>query len=103
MQRATARAWKPGQTAATELWFVDFTFFSTPSFVFYFEGGTPHRVLLGKGTEPLCIQNSDPFSCHLNKDRGEGRGGRDDLRKEGSKHANRKEIFNPERRREPVQ
>lgn len=78
-----------------------FYIFLNPSFVFYFEGGAPHRVLLGKGTEPLCIQNSDPFSCHLNEDRGEGRGGRDDLRKEGSKHANRKEIFNPETAERP--
>lgn len=38
---------------------------------------------LGRAQSLFAFRTATPFSCHLNKDRGEGRGGRDDLRKGG--------------------
>lgn len=41
----------------------------------YVEEVASYSGLVGKGMKLICIQNSDPFYCHLHKDGGEGRGG----------------------------
>lgn len=80
MRRAGAHAWKDWAKNRGKAVVCGFQIFFSPFaqtwFVFYFEGGTLDRVLLGKDTEPLCIQRSNSFSCHLNKDSEERRRGR---------------------------
>lgn len=60
MQQATARAWKPDQTAATELWFVFFTFFSTPRLYFILKVAHHIESYLGRAQSLFAFRTATP-------------------------------------------